>query len=89
MIKETENAIFKVTGKSLPDYVNEKRKRDDFYLRMIFAYHCKNSGINPENYLKRDRTTIVYYLKKYPDEMKYNKAFRQLAECVNEKLAEL
>lgn len=75
-------AIYEVMGISFNQLISRNRKRDYFYARMIFAFHCNNNGINPMEHIPFDRTMLYHYLQKYNDEKKFNPNFRVLAEKV-------
>lgn len=87
LITKTKDAIHEVTGLTFNEYSSKSRKRDGFYARMLFAHHCFENGIKistVSELIQRDRTTVLYTLNKYYDEVKYNPEFRRLAESFNE-----
>ena len=80
-------AIHEVTGLTIKDLTDERRTRDTVFARMIFAWHCRD--MRPDDIgriLNRDRCTVIYYLNRYEDEVKYNPAFAKLANNVEKKL---
>jgi hypothetical protein len=83
-------AIHEVTGMRLEDYADGPRTEPKYFCRVLFSIQCKRGGIDPEDiafrYIQRDRTTILHYLKKYPDEFKFNHKFREIAAKVNNML---
>lgn len=86
-VTRIKDAIHEVTGLTFSDYTSESRKRKCFYARMLFAHRCNENGIKIEDISKliqRDRTTVLYVLNKYSDEVRYNQEFRQLVEKFNE-----
>lgn len=90
-IMKIQNTILEVTGIKFTDYTTKSRKRECFFARMIFVYHCNQ--IKPKmtlkkmsKYIRRDHSSIIYYLKKYDDEIKYNSYFKEMAIKVEEKL---
>jgi hypothetical protein len=89
-VNRISGAIHEVTGMSLEDYADGPRTEPKYFCRVLFSIQCKRGGIDPEDiafrYIQRDRTTILHYLKKYPDELKFNPKFREIAEKVNQKL---
>jgi len=85
--KRIQNTIHEVTGLKFEEYTTKSRKRDTFFARMIFAYHCRNHRMTLmgiAKYINRDHAAIVHYLRRYDDEVKYNPNFRNLAEKVDE-----
>ena len=86
-VTKIKDAIHEVTGLTFDEYASKSRKRDGFYARMLFAHHCCENGIKistVSELIQRDRTTVLYILNKYDDEVKYNPEFRRLAESFNE-----
>lgn len=89
LVSEIDQAIEEVTGMRLKEYRDGPRSGCRYFARMLFSFHCNKSGIDPSviiNYIDRDVTSILRYLKKYDDEFKFNPAFRSMAERVNQKL---
>jgi hypothetical protein len=87
IVLKIQNAIHEVTGMTLGEYTTKSRKRDAFFSRMIFAYHCRKNQMKQKDiaaYIHRDRSLMTYLLRKYEDETKYNPQFRVLAERVND-----
>ncbi len=65
----------------------DSRKRWHVYARMIYAQYSKLRGANNEEIAKdtdHDTTTICYYLRRYQQELKYNREFRAAAEKVEQ-----
>jgi hypothetical protein len=84
-----QNAIHEATGMTFGEYTTKSRKRDAFFARMIFAYHCRKNKmklVNIATYVHRDRSSMYHLLKKYDDEAKYNPCFRTLTQRVEELL---
>jgi hypothetical protein len=91
LITKTKDAIHEVTGLTFNEYSSKSRKRDGFYARMLFAHECSENGIKISTIselIQRDRTTVLYTLNKYYDEVKYNPEFRRLAESFSEIIKE-
>ena len=89
VVSRVIGAIQEVAGLTYSQYIDEDRGNEGFFARMLFANHCKKGGVEPERiiaYIPRNRSTILYYLRKYNDECKYNCTFRDLAERMNLKL---
>lgn len=82
-----EAAIQEVTGLALEEYAVSSRDRGKYFARLIFSYQCFTQGVKNKSYigeiLRKDHTTPLRALKKYPDELKYNPEFRDIAERVN------
>jgi hypothetical protein len=86
IVLKIKNAIHEVTELKFSEYTTESRKRDGFFARMLFVYHCVQKRIKPTDiaqYIHRDRTLIPYIIKKYIDETRYNPTFRELAQRVD------
>lgn len=86
-LHQLTKAIHEVTGLTIKDLTDERRTRDTVFARMIFAWHCRD--MRPDDIgriINRDRCTVVYYLNRYEDEVKYNPAFAKLARKVEKKL---
>lgn len=86
-LHQLTKAIHEVTGLTIKDLTDERRTRDTVFARMIFAWHCK--GMRPDDIgriLNRDRCTVIHYLNRYEDEVKYNPSFAKLARRVEKKL---
>lgn len=86
-LHQLTKAIHEVTGLTIKDLTDERRTRDTVFARMIFAWHCRD--MRPDDIgriLNRDRCTVIYYLNRYEDEVKYNPAFAKLANKVEKKL---
>lgn len=86
-LHQLTKAIHEVTGLTIKDLTDERRTRDTVFARMIFAWHCRD--MRPDDIgriLNRDRCTVIYYLNRYEDEVKYNPSFAKLARRVEKKL---
>lgn len=86
-LQKLTTAIHEVTGLTIKDLTDERRTRDTVFARMIFAWHCKD--MRPDDIgriLNRDRCTVIHYLNRYEDEVKYNPAFAKLARKVEKNL---
>lgn len=80
-----QNAVHEATGMKFNEYTTKSRKRDGFFARMLFVYHCRRNRmklVEIAKYVHRDHTSMLHLLKKYDDEIKYNPNFRVLAEKV-------
>jgi len=86
-VTKIKDAIKEVTRLDFDEYTIKNRKTDLFYARMLFVHKCKENGIEPPvaaKIIKRDRTTVLYMIKKYDEEVKFNPKFRRMAEKLNE-----
>lgn len=89
-IKKLIEVIKEVTGLDFDQYTDKSREKNKVYARMIFSVQMFKdwNGISSTGrIINRDHATVLYYLKKYPDEVRYNKEFRELAERVEDRLA--
>lgn len=77
-----ESAIQEVTGMSLREYATSSRKRENYFVRLIYIWQCHTRGIKDRSFigrrLNKDHTTPLRGLTKYPEELKYNSEFREL-----------
>lgn len=81
-----QNAIHEVMGLKFGDYITKSKKRDGFFARMIFVYHCRQNKMRLTKiaeYVKRDHSTMLHLLKKYQDDFNFNPQFREIATKVN------
>lgn len=81
-----QNAIHEVTGLKFNEYVTKSRKRDGFFARMIFVYHCRQNKMKLTEIAKhvhRDHSSMLHLLRKYQDDFKYNPQFREIATKIN------
>lgn len=86
IVLRIENAIHEVTGLRLNQYNTKSRKRDGFFARMLFVYHCRREKmklVDIAKYIHRDHSSMLHFLNKYNDEVRYNEFFRVMAERVN------
>lgn len=86
IVLKIQNAIHEVTGLHLNQYNTKSRKRDRFFARMLFVYHCRREKmklVDIAKYIHRDHSSMLHFLNKYNDEVRYNEFFRVMAERVN------
>lgn len=86
IVLKIENAIHEVTGLRLNQYSTKSRKRDGFFARMLFVHHCRREKmklVDIAKYIHRDHSSMLHFLNKYNDEVRYNEFFRLMAERVN------
>ncbi|MDO4728392.1 MAG: DUF4406 domain-containing protein [Bacteroidota bacterium] len=86
-IIKIQKAISEVINLKPQQYISEIRRREYFYARMIFIWHCKQAKMTVTEIAKsirREHTTVLYCLKKYEEEKKYNKNFREIALKIEE-----
>lgn len=79
-------AIHEVTGLRHNQYVTNSRKREFTYARMLFCHHCRASKMKITKIAKsvhRSHSSVLHFLAKYDDEVKFNPAFQQMAERVD------
>lgn len=84
-----QNAIHEVTGLRFNQYTTKCRKREHFFARMLFVYHCRKLKMTLTQIAKhihRDHSSMLHFLRKYDDDFNYNPQFHELAEKVNQLL---
>jgi hypothetical protein len=81
-------AVIWVTGVSFEELTGRSHKWDFVYARMIYAFFRKNHATVGEiaGEIKHSHSLVSHYLKKYPDEYRYNGGFRRMADEVSELL---
>jgi hypothetical protein len=82
---ELKQAISEVIGVSFYEIANDSRERNHVYARMIYAHFCKEQGatitdISAE--IRHNHSTVIYYLRKFEDDRKFNPKFREIANRV-------
>jgi hypothetical protein len=80
-----KQAISEVMGVSFYDIVSNSRERKNVYARMIYAYFSKEqratiTEISRE--VKRNHSTVIYYLRKFEDDKKFNPKFREIVNRI-------
>ena len=85
-VQQIKSSIEKATGLHFWQYSTSSRKRDLYFARMLYVFHCESHGLSQDEIatsINRDRTTVMHCSKGYDNEMKYNPKFRELSEKVN------
>lgn len=85
-VMRIQNAIHEVTGMQFHEYITKSRKRDGFFARMLFVYHCRRARMKLTQiakYIHRDHSSMLHLLNKYEDDFRYNPQFRDMATRVN------
>lgn len=86
IVLRIQNAVHEVTGLNFNQYTTKSRKRDGFFARMLFVYHCRRNKmklVEIAKYVHRDHTSMLHLLKKYEDETRFNPYFKAMADKVN------
>ncbi|MDD6211292.1 MAG: hypothetical protein PUB21_11890 [Bacteroidales bacterium] len=67
-----------------------RRSTKKSYARYIIAHHLRNrykyTTTNIAKVLNCHYTSVLYYLKKYEENLQYNSQFREITEKFNEKI---
>jgi hypothetical protein len=82
---ELKQAISEVMGVSFYEIVNDSRERNHVYARMIYAYFCNEQGAAITDIaaeMRRNHSTVIYYLRKFEDDRKFNPKFREIANRI-------
>ena len=77
-------------GVAFYDIVGESREQKHVFARMIFAKLCREEGatvVKIAKEMKRNHATIIYYLRKYPDDYQYTHEFRGYVNAVKAHLS--
>lgn len=89
---EIKEAIAEAMGISFVDIVGPSRERKQVYARMIFAQYCREQGATVQRIadeMKHNHSTIVYYIRKYKDDYKFNPEFRERVKQVENALSKI
>jgi hypothetical protein len=91
-LETLKGAIYAVTGLKFEEYITRSRNKNLVFARMLFARYCFTVQNIPvldiAGILNRDRATLIYALKKYNDDVKYNPKFRELVDKIKKILVE-
>jgi hypothetical protein len=82
-----QDAIHEATGLRFEQYSQKTRTREYVSARMIFVHHCMRIGLNvykTARLVRRDRATVIHALKRYEDDIRFDKTFKEQAEKVND-----
>jgi hypothetical protein len=85
VFSELKQAISEVMGVSFYEIVNDSRERNHVYARMIYAYFCNEQDATITDIaaeMRRNHSTVIYYLRKFEDDRKFNPKFREIANKV-------
>lgn len=88
--RQIKQAIAEGMGVAFYDIVGESREQKQVFARMIFAQLCREEGatvVRIAKEMKRNHATIIYYLRKYPDDYRYTPEFRAYANAVKAHLS--
>lgn len=88
-VMRIQNAIHEATGLRFNQYTTKCRKREHFFARMLFVYHCRQLKMTLTQIAKhvhRDHSSMLHFLRKYDDDYKFSPQFRELADKVNQLL---
>lgn len=86
-VLQIQAAIQEATGIRFDQYITKSRKRDGFFARMLFVYHCRKRKMKLTQIAKlvhRDHSSMLHLLNKFDDEVKFNPYFRGFAEKVQD-----
>jgi hypothetical protein len=85
-LNRIQRAVFETTGLQLQQYATKNRANELVFARMLFVYQCRRNNMKLceiKKYLKMTHSAMLYLLRKYNDEIKFNNQFRELAMKVN------
>jgi len=87
---ELKQAISEVMGIPFYDITGGSRKRNIVFARMIYSHFCNKQGESITNIateMKHDHSTIIYYLRKFKDDYKFNPKFREIVNRIESTLS--
>ena len=82
---DVKNAISEVMEISFTEITGDSRNRNIVFARMIYSHYCKQRGeaiTSIADEMKHDHSTIIYYLKKFDDDYKYNPKFKEIVNRI-------
>lgn len=81
---QIKQSISTITGLTWQEIISKNKRWNTFYVRMIIAERLKNVLKPPEiaKILNRNRTTIIFYQKRYEIECRTNWRFNELASKI-------
>ena len=85
-----KQAIAEGMGVAFYNILGESREQKHVFARMIFAQLCREEGatvVRIAKDMKRNHATIIYYLKKFPDDYQYTPEFRAYVNAVKAHLS--
>lgn len=78
---------------SLDDVCGRSRKQEVVYTRMMIAHFLRQytplSTTEIGALISRDHSTVIYYLKAYESEFRFNEEFRNFAKSIKEELDDI
>lgn len=86
---EIKQAIKDVTGVSFFEISGRSRKQQYVYARMLFARYCRAVGTSYSDIaraMNRDHSTVKFYLRRFDEDYRFNREFREIAERMHELL---
>lgn len=86
-VMRIQNAIHEVTGMQFNEYTTKSRRCGGVFARMLFTYHCRKLNMTLTQIagcIHRDHTSVLYFLRRYEDDFRYNPRFRDMATRVND-----
>jgi hypothetical protein len=86
-----KQAISEALGISFCEIVKGSREINCVYARMIYAYFCREQGATVTDIaaeIRRNHSTVIYYLRKFEDERKFNPKFRETVNRVETALSQ-
>ena len=82
--------IYEITGMSFKEYSVSSREEAKYFARLMFVWHSADNGISNKSMIARKinkcPASVHRALEKYPDELKYNSKFRQIAVDVSNRI---
>lgn len=85
--------VCKIWNVSLDDVCSRSRKRELVFARMTIANFLREymplSTTKIGMLMCRDHCSVIYYLKTYKDEFRFNEVFRNFAERIEEDLQDI
>ena len=85
VFSDLKQAVADITGVSFCDITGKSRKRGIVYARMIYSHYCRKQDVTITKIaseMKKNHSTVIYYLKKYTDDYRYNPQFREIADRI-------
>lgn len=87
--EDIKRAIFDALGVSFFDITGRDRQNKYVFARMIYAFLCREQGDKIADIaqdIKHNHSTVMYYLRKYADDIKTTHDFKEMVRRVEEQL---
>lgn len=86
-LERIKDAIENVTGLTFCQYITKSKETTHYYARLVFTHYCMKFECTSlpglKKLLNRDKSTVIRCLKKFEDEVNFNRDFREIVKKVD------